>query len=62
MFNLNSERDLANEMIFTAALSRTLWPKLVALITFMCGDLTYLMLRCVFGATLVAVAYDDLDL
>lgn len=49
-------------MILTADLSRTLWRQLVVRLTFMCGDPTYLKLRCGSGATPGAVAYDDPDL
>lgn len=63
----NSERDLAYEMIFTAALTRSLWPKLVARLTLMCGDSTNLMLRCGSCAASVPLpttipTFDDPDL
>lgn len=44
-------------MIFTDALSQTMWPQLVACLTFMCSDSLYLLLRCGSGAPPVAVAY-----
>lgn len=46
-----SKRDLPQEIIFTAALIRTLWLQLIACITFMCGDKTYWILLCGSGAT-----------
>lgn len=44
-------------MICTAALTQTLWPQLVARLTFLCVDPIYLLLRCGSGATSGAVAY-----
>lgn len=59
----NSERNLAHEMMFTEALTRTLLSQLIARLTFMCNDpTTYLMLRCGSGSTPGAVANDDPDL
>lgn len=58
----NSERDLKRQTIFTDSLTRTPLPKLVARLTIMCGNPTYLMLRSGFCATPGAFAFDDTDL